>query len=160
MSCGQIKTALPKAALRPPVAVLWLEAAFSLKPYGLENRGHKRAGDIWSSFSPLPPTASLSIFSPGPPPTLSLLTRTRVSPGALTWKVAMHTPLSRHHSVREPESAEIGFSQSGSQRGTFLPDSPKKQCFAHKVLLSNWKSGCTTLLISFYLPSLFTSPLP
>ena len=72
MSCGQIKAALPKAALRPPVAVLLLEAACSLKPYGLENWGHKRAGDIMSSFSPRPPTASLSIFSPGPllpPPT-------------------------------------------------------------------------------------------
>ena len=139
MSCGQIKTALPKAALRPPVAVLLLEAAFTLKPYGLKDRGHKRAGDIWSSFSPLPPMASLSIFSPGPPPTLCLLTRTRVSPGALTWEVTRHTPLSRLHSIREPESAEIGLSQSGSQRGTFLPDSPKKQCFAPKILLSNWK---------------------
>ena len=68
MSCGQIKAALPKAALRPPVAVLLLEAARSLKPYGLENWGHKRAGDIMSSFSPRPPTASLSIFSPGPQP--------------------------------------------------------------------------------------------
>lgn len=54
MSCGQVKTALPKAALRPPVAVLLLEAAFSLKPYGFGERGPQTS---WGHLELLlPPT--------------------------------------------------------------------------------------------------------
>ena len=125
-------------------ALLWL--CFCLKLLSVWNLIGWRTGatnELGTFWAPSPPNPQRHLSAPSlldhcPP---SLLTRTRVSPGALTRKVATHAPLSGHHSIcePEPESAENGFSRSGSQRSTFLPDSPKKQCFAHKTLLNNRK---------------------